>query len=177
MNRMAIALALGLAALLLGGTLYIFTTERSEDDVSIAHDHSQAHEHSETSGKSAVIPEGTAPPIGPYTPAVKVGNMLFLSGQIGINPATGTMVEGGTVAQARQVFANLRSLLNAAGLTFDDVVRATVYLADLDDYGAVNEEYAKYFSDIPPARVCVEVARIPADALVEISVVAVACAG
>ncbi len=103
--------------------------------------------------------------------------MLFLSGQLGINPATGNMVEGGTVLQARQAMANLRSLLNAAGMTFDDVVRATVYLADLDDYGAVNEEYAKYFSDIPPARVCVEVARIPADARVEISMIAIGGAG
>ncbi|MFC1628266.1 Rid family detoxifying hydrolase [Gemmatimonadota bacterium] len=177
MNRMVIAAALGLAVLVLGGALYFFAIERSEVGESITNEHSLAHEQSEMHTKSAVIPEGTSPPIGPYTPAVKVGNMLFLSGQIGINPATGTMVEGGTVAQARQVFANLRSLLNAAGLTFDDVVRATVYLADLDDYGAVNEEYAKYFSDIPPARVCVEVARIPADALVEISMIAVGGAG
>ncbi|MFC1500171.1 Rid family detoxifying hydrolase [Candidatus Zixiibacteriota bacterium] len=177
MNRMAVSIALGIFVLLLGSALYIFTIESNEDDSSIAGDHSQIHEHAGTEGKSAIIPEGTSPPIGPYTPAVNIGNMLFLSGQIGINPATGTMVEGGTVAQARQVFANLRSLLNAAGLTFDDVVRATVYLADLDDYGAVNEEYAKYFSDIPPARVCVEVARIPADALVEISMIAVGGAG
>ncbi len=176
MNRTIIALALGFGLLVLGGVLY-FAFESSEDDISVAHEHSLEHEQSERAGKSAVIPDGTSPPIGPYTPAVKVGNMLFLSGQIGINQATGTMVEGGTVAQTRQVFANLRSLLNAAGLSFDDVVRATVYLADLDDYGAVNEEYAKYFSDIPPARVCVEVARIPANALVEISMIAVGGAG
>lgn len=170
MNRTIIALALGLGLLVLGGALYLFT-QSGEDDDSMEHEHLQAHV------KSAVIPEGTSPPIGPYTPAVKVGDMLFLSGQLGINPETGTMVEGGTVAQARQALANLGSLLNAAGMTFDDVVRATVYLADLDDYGAVNEEYAKYFSDIPPARVCVEVARIPADARVEISMIAVGGTG
>jgi len=123
--------------------------------------------------KEAVIPPGSTPPVGPYTPAVKVGDMLFLSGQIGLDPATGEMVTGGTVAQARQAMANLRTLLGAAGLDFDDVVRATVYLADLDDYGAVNEEYARYFSGIPPARVCIQVGRIPLDARVEISMIAV----
>lgn len=123
--------------------------------------------------KSAVIPEGSSPPIGPYTPAVRVGHMLFLSGQLGINPVTGQMVEGGTVPQARQAMSNLRSLLQAAGMSFDNVVRATVYLADLDDYEAFNEEYGKYFGEVPPARVCIQVARIPRDARVEISMIAV----
>jgi 2-iminobutanoate/2-iminopropanoate deaminase len=99
--------------------------------------------------------------------------MLFLSGQLGLDPATGEMVEGGTVPQARQAMENLRTLLTAAGLDFEDVVRATVYLADLDDYGAFNAEYAKYFTGIPPARVCIQVARIPLDARVEISMIAV----
>ncbi len=176
MNRFAIAAVVGALFLLLAGSLYFFTENR-EDETATAQQHEESHEHTGAHQKSAVIPEGTSPPIGPYTPAVKVGDMLFLSGQLGINPATGNMVEGGTVLQARQAMANLRSLLNAAGMTFDDVVRATVYLADLDDYGAVNEEYAKYFSDIPPARVCVEVARIPADARVEISMIAIGGAG
>ncbi len=124
--------------------------------------------------KQAVIPPGSSPPVGPYTPAVQVGNMLFLSGQIGLDPASGEMVEGGTIGQARQAMENLRTLLTAAGLDFSDVVRATVYLADLDEYAAFNAEYARYFSTLPPARVCIEVARLPLDARVEISMIAVA---
>jgi 2-iminobutanoate/2-iminopropanoate deaminase len=175
MNRFAIAVLVG-ALFLLAASLY-FISESREDEATAAILAAATQGHPGSHQKSAVIPEGTSPPIGPYTPAVKVGDMLFLSGQIGIDPATGSMVEGGTVPQARQALANLRSLLNAAGMTFDDVVRATVYLIDLDEYGAVNEEYAKYFGDIPPARVCVQVARIPADARVEISMIAIGGAG
>lgn len=166
MNRYAVSAGLGIVVLILGVFLYQgLVRDSGEGTAQVA---AQA-----PLVKTAVIPEGSSPPIGPYTPAVRIGNMLFLSGQIGIDPATGDMVEGGTIPQARQVMANLKSLLSAAGMTFDNVVRATVYLADLDDYGAFNEEYAKYFGDIPPARVCVEVARIPRDARVEISMIAV----
>ena len=171
MNRTIIAVLLGVIVVILLGTLLFISENREGSEGLEVHEHALAHQ------KSAVIPEGSTPPIGPYTPAVKVGDMLFLSGQIGVDPATGEFAPGGTVAQARQAMANLRSLLTAAEMTFDDVVRATVYLADLDDYGAVNEEYATYFSGIPPARVCVEVARIPRDALVEISMIAVGGSG
>ncbi len=123
--------------------------------------------------KEAIIPPGSSPPLAPYSPAVKIGDLLYLSGQLGRDPATGALVEGGTVPQARQAMENLRVLLAAAGLDFSHVVRATVYLADLDEYAAFNEEYGKYFGDVPPARVCVQVARIPLDARVEISMIAV----
>ncbi len=156
MNRGPLITAIGVLVLLVGISVYLLRSGASTTPVKIA-----------------VIPEGSSPPIGPYTPAVEVGNMLFLSGQIGIDPSTGEIVEGGTILQARQAMANLRSLLNAAGMTFEDVVRATVYLADLDDYGAFNEEYGKYFGDVPPARVCIQVARIPRDGRVEISMIAV----
>jgi len=149
------------------GMLVMYTRNRSAGG---EHDHMAIEQYHQ---KTAVIPEGSSPPIGPYSPAVKVGEMLFLSGQLGINPATGMLVDGGTIPQARQAMTNLRTLLNAAGMTFDDVVRATVYLIDLDDYGAFNEEYGKYFGEVPPARVCIEVSRIPRDARVEISMIAV----
>jgi len=166
MNRGLLAVAIGILVLLTGAAVF-FTRNKAADTTEsrLAGQQSMV--------KTAVIPEGSSPPIGPYTPAVRAGNMLFLSGQLGMNPATGSMVEGGTIPQARQAMANLRSLLNAAGMTFDNVVRATVYLADLDDYGAFNEEYGKYFGEVPPARVCVQVARIPRDARVEISMIAV----
>lgn len=166
MNRGPLIAGLALIVLLAGAALFIARYEAGEDDEG-------RPGVQQPVVKTAVIPEGSSPPIGPYTPAVRVGNMLFLSGQLGINPATGSMVEGGTVPQARQAMANLRSLLNAAGMTFDDVVRATVYLADLDDYGDFNEEYGRYFGEVPPARVCIQVARIPRDARVEISMIAV----
>ena len=156
MNRGPLITAIGVLVLLVGISVYLLRSGAPTAPV-----------------KTAVIPEGSSPPIGPYTPAVEVGSMLFLSGQLGIDPSTGEIVEGGTIPQARQAMANLRSLLNAAGMTFDDVVRATVYLADLDDYGAFNEEYGKYFGDVPPARVCIQVARIPRDGRVEISMIAV----
>jgi 2-iminobutanoate/2-iminopropanoate deaminase len=166
MNRSVMSAVLA-GVLLLTGTLVLYTRNRtaSNPDNNLAIQ--QYHQ------KTAVVPEGSSPPIGPYTPAVRAGDMLFLSGQLGVNPATGNLVEGGTVPQARQAMANLRSLLNAAGMTFDNVVRATVYLADLDDYGTFNEEYGRYFDDVPPARVCIEVSRIPRDARVEISMIAI----
>lgn len=166
MNRFAVSAGLGAVVLILGVFLYRGFVRGTGEETALA-------SPQEPPVKTAVIPEGSTPPIGPYTPAVRIGNMLFLSGQIGIDPATGQIVEGGTVPQARQAMTNLRSLLSAAGMTFDDVVRATVYLADIDDYGAFNEEYARNFGDIPPARVCIEVARIPRDARVEISMIAV----
>ncbi len=152
---------------MLTGIFVLFTRNKPSGDAS---DYMAIEQYIQ---KTAVIPEGSSPPSGPYSPAVRVGDMLFLSGQLGISPATKNLVEGGTIPQARQAMANLRTLLNAAGMTFDNVVRATVYLADLDDYGAFNEEYSRYFGEVPPARVCIEVSRIPRDARVEISMIAV----
>jgi 2-iminobutanoate/2-iminopropanoate deaminase len=110
--------------------------------------------------------------IGPYSQAIKAGTLLFLSGQIPLDPATGQMVSGGIEPQTRQVFANIGAILEAAGLSFDHVVSATVYVADLNDFGKVNEIYATYFSAPAPARATVQVARLPKDALVEIQAIA-----
>lgn len=116
--------------------------------------------------------------IGPYSQAVSVSNtgrMVFTSGQIPLHPETGEMVGGDDVrAQAAQVMKNLEAVLEAAGVTFADVVRSTIYLADLEDFAAVNEVYAARFPAAPPARACVQVARLPKDARVEIDCVAVA---
>ena len=115
----------------------------------------------------------TAPAaIGPYSQAIRAGALLFLSGQIPLDPATGNLVEGGVDAQTVQVFKNIEAILTAGGTSFDRVVTATVYLADMNDFGKVNELYATYFSSPAPARATVQVARLPQDCLVEIQVIA-----
>ena len=110
--------------------------------------------------------------IGPYSQAIKSGNLLFLSGQIPLDPATGNLVAGGIEEQTRQVFTNIGAILEAAGLSFDAVVSATVYVMDMNDFGKVNEIYATYFSSPAPARATVQVARLPRDSRVEIQVIA-----
>ncbi|HYT68032.1 MAG TPA: RidA family protein [Vicinamibacterales bacterium] len=110
--------------------------------------------------------------IGPYSQAIKAGNLLFLSGQIPLDPATGQLVPGGIEAQTRQVFTNIGAILGAAGLSFDAVVSATVYVSDMNDFAKVNEVYATYFSSPAPARTTVQVARLPKGALVEIQITA-----
>ena len=115
----------------------------------------------------------TAPAaIGPYSQAIKAGTLLFLSGQIPIDPATGNLVEGGIEAQTRQVFKNIGEILKAGGASFDAVVSATVYLIDMNDFTKVNEIYATYFLSPAPARATVQVARLPKDCRVEIQVTA-----
>jgi 2-iminobutanoate/2-iminopropanoate deaminase len=111
--------------------------------------------------------------IGPYSQAIKAGNLLFLSGQIPLDPKTGNLVEGGIEPQTRQVFANIEAILKAAGATFGNVVTVGVFLADMNQFGKVNEIYATYFSAPAPARATVQVARLPKDCLVEIQVTAV----
>ena len=110
--------------------------------------------------------------IGPYSQAIKAGSLLFVSGQIPLDPKTGGMVEGDVAAQTHRVFANLRAILEAAGATFDNVVRTTVYLADMNDFAVVNEVYGTYFSSPAPARATVQAARLPRDARVEIDLIA-----
>jgi 2-iminobutanoate/2-iminopropanoate deaminase len=122
--------------------------------------------------RQAVSTPSAPAAIGPYSQAIKAGNLLFLSGQIPLDPATGNLVEGGIDAQTRRVFQNIGEILKAAGASFDAVVSATVYVADMNDFGKVNEIYATYFSSPAPARATVQVARLPKDALVEIQVIA-----
>ena len=109
--------------------------------------------------------------IGPYSQAQIVNGLVYTSGQIGIDPATATLVEG-LEAQANQVFKNLSELLKAAGSDMSKVIKTTVFIKDMNDFGKVNEIYAKYFTEPFPARSCVEVARLPKDALVECEVIA-----
>ncbi len=111
--------------------------------------------------------------IGPYSQAIQVGHTLYLAGQIGLDPSTGAMVEGGIEAETHRAMQNLGAVLEAAGLTFADVVQSQVFLADLDEFGAMNEIYGSYFEGPAPARATVEAARLPRDARVEILMIAV----
>jgi 2-iminobutanoate/2-iminopropanoate deaminase len=111
--------------------------------------------------------------IGPYSQAVRVGDTLYCAGQIAIDPGTGKMVEGGLEPETRQVLANIRAVLDAAGFSPTDVVQAQVFLADLDDYATMNSIYAGVFGASPPARAAMQVARLPKDARIEIMVTAV----
>lgn len=122
--------------------------------------------------RQAVTTTSAPAAIGPYSQAIKAGNLLFLSGQIPLDPATGQLVDGGVEAQTVQVFKNIAAILTAGGTSFDRVVTATVYLANMNDFGAVNDIYATYFSSPAPARATVQVARLPKDCLVEIQVIA-----
>ncbi len=111
--------------------------------------------------------------IGPYSQAVKAGGMVFCSGQIPIDPATGEFVSNDVAEQTEQVLKNLTAVLEAAGATLNDVVKTTVFLADMNDFTAMNEVYARYFDENKPARATVQAARLPRDARVEIECVAV----
>jgi 2-iminobutanoate/2-iminopropanoate deaminase len=112
--------------------------------------------------------------IGPYSQAIKAGGLVFCSGQIPLDPKSGEMIGAGDVrAQAKQVMENLGAVLAAAGASFSSVVKTTIFLADLSDFGAVNEIYGGYFKEAPPARATVEVAGLPRGALVEIDAIAV----
>jgi 2-iminobutanoate/2-iminopropanoate deaminase len=115
----------------------------------------------------------TGPPNGIFSPAIITGDLVYTSGQIGIDSKTGQIVEGGIEAQTEQVFRNLEVVLAAAGSSIEHVVKATVFLADINDYNTMNELYKKHFKGDPPARSTVQVARLPRDAKIEIEVVAV----
>ena len=110
--------------------------------------------------------------IGPYSQAVRCGNLIFVSGQIPLDPATGRMVEGDISVQTERVLKNLGAILEAAGSGLARALKATVYLRDLEEFGKMNEVYARFFGDRPPARATVQVARLPRDARVEIDVIA-----
>jgi 2-iminobutanoate/2-iminopropanoate deaminase len=122
--------------------------------------------------KQAISVPGGPAAIGPYSPALRSGDLLFLSGQIPVNPATGALIEGDIAAQTRRVLENIGTLLAAAGLAHGDVVRTTVFLADMGDFGAMNAAYGEFFSEPFPARSTVQAARLPRDARIEIDVIA-----
>lgn len=125
-----------------------------------------------------VISTAKAPAaIGPYSQAVKVGNMVFVSGQIPLDPETGQLVAGGTEEQTRRVLLNLQAILEAAGLGLNEVVRTTVFLADLADFPKMNQVYAEFFGNVPPARTTVQAAALPRGALIEMDAIAVAEGG
>jgi 2-iminobutanoate/2-iminopropanoate deaminase len=110
--------------------------------------------------------------IGPYSQAIRCGNLVFLSGQIPLDPGTGHIVEGDAAVQTARVLQNLSSILDAAGSNLGQVLKTTVYLKDMADFGMMNEVYARFFVDCPPARATVEVARLPRNVSVEIDVIA-----
>lgn len=123
--------------------------------------------------KKVIATKNAPAAIGPYSQAVQVGNMLFASGQLGIDPATGDFVEGAVKEQTVQAFKNVHAILEEAGFSIDDVVKTTVFLADMADFAAMNEVYASQFSGAFPARSAVAVKTLPKNGLVEVEVVAV----
>jgi 2-iminobutanoate/2-iminopropanoate deaminase len=123
--------------------------------------------------RELVTAAGAAKAIGPYSPALKAGNMVFLSGSIPLDPVTGQLVEGGIKEQTTRVMENIKALLAAAGADFNQVVRTTVFMIDLGEFAAMNEIYASYFNAPYPARSTVQVVKLPRDVRVEIDVIAV----
>lgn len=124
--------------------------------------------------KEIISTENAPAALGPYSQAVKMGNLVFTAGQVGLNPATGKIVQGGVAAQADQAMKNLTAVLAAAGTNLENVVKTTIFLADMGDYKVVNEIYGEYIGSNPPARSAVEVAALPIGALVEIEMIAMA---
>lgn len=122
--------------------------------------------------KTAVSAADAPKAIGPYSHAIRAGGLLFVSGQVPIDPATGNLVDGDISAQTERVMHNIGAVLKAAGLSLQDVVRTTIFLADMNDFASVNVVYGKFFSDPYPARATVQVSRLPKDARVEIDAIA-----
>ncbi|HSL22134.1 MAG TPA: RidA family protein [Vicinamibacterales bacterium] len=123
--------------------------------------------------RQAISTDQAPKAIGPYSQAIRAANLLFVSGQIPIDPSTGNLVGGDIAAQTRRVFDNASAILQAAGASLDNVVRTTVFLADMGDFAAMNEVYAGYFRSPAPARSTVQAARLPKDARIEIDLIAV----
>jgi 2-iminobutanoate/2-iminopropanoate deaminase len=122
--------------------------------------------------RQAVSTPSAPKAIGPYSQGVRAGSLLFVSGQVPIDPATGSLVNGDIAAQTRRVFQNIGEILKAGGASFDHVVRTTVFLADMNDFAAMNDVYGTFFSSPFPARATVQVSRLPKDARIEIDVIA-----
>jgi 2-iminobutanoate/2-iminopropanoate deaminase len=122
--------------------------------------------------KEAVLTPRAPKPIGPYSQAIKSNGLLFVSGQVALDPQSGEFVGADVRQQTERVFENLKGVLEAAGANFNHVVKTTVFLKDMNDFAAMNEVYSRYFTAAPPARSTVQAARLPKDALVEIEVIA-----
>lgn len=128
--------------------------------------------HNAPAERRVIATEDAPEAIGPYSQAIQVGNTLYCAGQIGLDPETGELVEGGIESETRQALDNLQAILEEAGFSINEVVQTQVFLADLDEYAAMNEVYASFFETAPPARAAVQAARLPRDARVEIMVTA-----
>jgi len=128
------------------------------------------------SERDVIVTEGAPKPFGgaPYNQAIRAAGLVFCAGQVGLDPAAGTLVDGGVEAQARRAMENLAAVLEAAGSSIDRIVKTTIFVADLGDFAAVNAVYGSYFTSDPPARSTVQVAGLPAGALVEVEAIALA---
>lgn len=122
--------------------------------------------------KEKIITDKAPAPIGPYNQAIRAGGMVFCSGQIALDAATGELAAEDVEGQTRKVMENVGEVLKAAGLGYDDVVKTTIFVKSMDDFAKVNEVYATFWGDVPPARSCVEAARLPKDVLVEVEAIA-----
>ena len=123
--------------------------------------------------KQIIHTQDAPAPIGPYNQAVRMGNTVYTSGQIAIDPKTGALVGGSISEETHQVMRNMQAVLKAAGLNFSQVLKSTIFITDMDDFGAINEVYGSYFdADTAPARETVQVARLPKNVRVEISMIA-----
>ena len=122
--------------------------------------------------RQAIQTNGAPAPVGPYSQAIRSDDMVWCAGQVGLDPATGELVEGGVEAQAERALRNLQAVLDAAGLGFADVVKTTIFLTDVGDFAAVNAIYAGFIADPPPARSTIGVAALPKGALVEVELIA-----
>ncbi|HNQ61043.1 MAG TPA: RidA family protein [Bacteroidia bacterium] len=123
--------------------------------------------------KSIIRTSAAPAPIGPYSQAVKAGNLLFVSGQIALDPSTGELINTDIKAETGRVMMNLSAILKEAGMDFNSVVKSSIFLKDMNDFGKVNEVYGEFFKENPPARETVQVSRLPKDVNVEISVIAI----
>ncbi|HNY68754.1 MAG TPA: RidA family protein [Bacillota bacterium] len=122
--------------------------------------------------KSAVRTDAAPAAVGPYSQGIRVGNLLFVSGQLPLDPATGTFVEGGIEEQTARCLDNIKAILAQTGISMDSVVKTTVFLADMDDFAAMNKVYSSYFKTDPPARSAFQVARLPKNGQIEIEAIA-----
>ncbi|REJ82377.1 MAG: RidA family protein [Bacteroidetes bacterium] len=122
--------------------------------------------------KKIIRSESAPAPIGPYSQAVSFGNIIFVSGQIAINPKNGELVTINIIRETNQVMENIRAILHEAGMDFSNVIKSSIFLKDMNDFSTVNEVYAEYFKSDPPARETVQVSKLPKDVNVEISVIA-----